>query len=346
MWNQSHRSHDNAICAVPLQLLLFAVVFATPLGLAWASDNSAQIKGLLQKMIKAERSVNFRGTFVYRHNDEMVAMKIVRAKGEHGMREHLVSLNGATGEVVRHPHRVKCLVPNSAHPLIYDSIQPVDNGDGYDGLMSRIDEINNYYRLKVVGLERIAQRMAHKILITPKDEHRYGYQIWVDQQSGLVLRSEHLSPDGSVLEQMIYTGIELFGNSIPGDVTQLFATHSVGSRPVQVGSKKRQGDTAGNNNWAVNYIPNGFALANYRSQSESPQATFEHIVFSDGLASVSVFIERKDGHRSFSGVSQHGAMNAYLSTVDDYQVVVVGEVPLQTLEQIGDSVRHTSTLVH
>lgn len=343
MWSQRRPAPYNVVHTVPIPLLLFAVVLATPFGSVWADDGAIQVKGLLQKMIRAERSVNFRGTFVYRHNDKMVAMKIVRARGEHGMRERLVSLNGLEGEVVRHPHRVKCLVPDSAHPLIYDNHQPgVDN---HDSIIGRIDEISSYYHLRVVGVGRVAERMAHKLVITPRDEHRYGYQIWVDQQSGLVLRSEHLSPAGRVLEQMIYTDIELFGEHIPDDVTQLFASNSVGETPVRQADRRGKSGTA-DNNWAVNYIPNGFVLASYHSQGESSHAKFEHIVFSDGLASVSVFIEKQSGHRPFNGVSQHGAMNAFLATVDDYQVVVVGEVPLRTLEQIGVSVRHTSATVH
>jgi len=344
-------AHSNVMRTVsaPYRLIALLMAFSMPAGMVYAADESRVVKGWLLKMIKAERSVSYRGNFVYRHGDEMVAMQIVRAMGDNGMSEHLVSLNGDPGEVVRTPHRVKCLVPSLSRPVIYDN--PQMEASTTEGLRARIDEIERYYRLSVGEATRVVGRAAQAVVITPRDQYRYGYQVWIDQQSGLLLKSEHLTADGKVLEQMIYSNIEIFGQKIPDEVQQLLAktvaeSVTAGDTAAKKQPMLRRASDSDNNNWAVKYIPNGFALANYQRRNDVRHSPFEHIVFSDGLASVSVFIEKQDGAGPYNGVSQRGAMNAYLATVDDYQVVVVGEVPLETLELIGESVRHSPVTIH
>lgn len=326
---------------IPYRLIVLLLVFSIPMGIGYAADESARVKAWLQKMVQAERSLSYRGTFVYHHRGEMVAMQIVRAMGEKGMLEYLTSLNGTPGEVIRSPLRVKYLESQSAAPIIYDN--PKVKADVMGDWHAHIGEIERYYRLSIAEVERVAGRMAQKVVITPRDEYRYGTKIWIDQQSGLLLKSKHLGVDGEVLEQMIYSNLEIFDKEIPREVLQLFARKPTGDIPVMKLSHSHVSDNA--NNWAVQQIPNGFALANYQRRNDARQTPFEHIVFSDGLASISVFIEKQASSDLFSGVSQRGAMNAYLATVDDYQVVVVGEVPLVTLELIGESVRHSSIIL-
>ncbi len=323
---------------VSRRFIALLLVFSMPMGMSYAADESMLVKAWLEKMIKAEHSVSYQGTLIYRYRDEMVAMNIIRAQGDNGMLEHLTSLNGTPGAVVRNSHRVKCILPNIKTPLVYDN--PGIKGGSAVTLADRIEEISRYYQLSLAGVARVADRASQKVVITPRDQHRYGYQIWIDQQSGLLLKLEHLTINGEVLEQMIYTNIEFFGDQIPLHVHQLIAENafdinqnqSISVVPLHTNSA---------NNWAVKYIPSGFQLANYQRSTDRKQTPFEHIVFSDGLATVSVFIDKQGKSDAFSGVSQRGATNAYLAVIDDYQVVVMGEVPLETLESIGKSVRHT-----
>ena len=325
------------------RFIALLLLFSLPMGISVAADESVLVKGWLQKMIKAEHSVSYRGTFVYRHGDEMMAMNIVRAKGDHGMLEYLSSLSGSPGKVVRNPHLVRCLLSSSAMPLVSDNPQMTNEAE--NALRDRIDEISRYYQLSLAEVSRVAGRMSQKVVITPRDEYRYGYQMWVDQQSGLLLKSAHLAVGGEVLEQMIYSDIEIFNDNIPADVRQMLVENVVDKSQGHASLKSNAGNDVANN-WEVKYIPDGFELANYQRRMNAQQAAYEHIVFSDGLAAVSVFIEKQEESDFFNGVSQRGAMNAYLAVVDDYQVVVMGEVPLGTLELIGKSVRHTPIVIH
>ncbi len=320
------------------------LLFSLPVGMSYAADQSALVKAWLKKMVKAEHSVSYRGTFVYRYSDEMVAMSIVRAKGDHGMLERLSSLNGSQGEVMRNSNRVRCLIPNSVTPLISDTLQ-TEKGKVFASLNERIDQIDRYYELSLAGVTRVVGRKSQKIVITPRDEHRYGYQIWIDQQSGLLLKSKHLTVGGEVLEQMVYSNIEIFGEELPPSVRQLLIENMADSA---VGKRVSNPQVSGGHleTWTVSYIPSGFKLANYHRRTDVSHAPFEHIAFSDGLASVSVFIEKQEANNAFRGVSQRGAMNAYLAALDDYQIVVMGEVPLETLELMGQSVRHTVVSSH
>jgi len=320
------------------------MVFLVPMGISYAADESVIVKGWLQKMIKAEHSASYRGTFVYRHHDEMVVMDIVRAKGELGMMEYLSSQSGEPGEVIRNPHYVQCLIPNSEMPLLSDNPQVVSKAE--KSLQQRIDEIGRNYQLTLAEVSRVAGRASQKLIIIPRDEHRYGYHMWVDQQSGVLLKSEHLAIDGSVLEQVIYSSIEVFGDTIPADVSLMLADFSEKAAPDTAISDRAQESNSDTHDWLVNYIPSGFELASYQRSTDVQQPLFEHIVFSDGLAAVSVFIEKQDEEGAFNGVSQRGAMNAYFAEIDDYQVVVVGEIPLVTLQLIGESVHHTSESIH
>ncbi len=326
------------------RLTLLLSVFLVPMSISYAADESVIVKGWLQKMIKAEHSTSYQGTLVYRHQNEMVVMNIVRAKGEHGMMEYLSAQNGAPGEVIRNPHYVQCLIPDSEVPLKSDNPQVVNKAG--KSLRDRIDEIGHYYQLTLAEVSRIAGRASQKLVITPLDQYRYGYRMWIDQQSGILLKSEHLAVNGEVLEQMIYSNIEVFGETMPLDVQLMLNEFSDQAMPDKALLKQQPSNIHDIQNWTVKFIPTGFELASYRRSTNPQESPFEHIVFSDGLAAVSVFIEKQTENGAFNGVSQRGAMNAYFAENDDYQVVVVGEVPLKTLELIGKSVHHTAVNIH
>jgi len=321
------------------RLTLLLLVFLMPMSISYAADESVIVKGWLQKMIKAEHSASYRGTIVYRHQNEMVVMNIVRAKSDHGMMEYLSAQNGAPGEVIRNPHYVQSLIPDSEIPLQSDNPQVVNKTE--KSLHDRIDEIGYYYQLTLAEVSRIAGRASQKLVITPLDQYRYGYRMWIDQQSGVLLKSEHLAVNGEVLEQMIYSNIEVFGETIPLDVRLMLNELSDRTMPDKAFLKQQPSNSHDTQNWAVKFIPTGFELASYLRSTNPQQLPFEHIVFSDGLAAVSIFIEKQEENGAFNGVSQRGAMNAYFAENDGFQVVVVGEVPLATLELIGKSVHHT-----
>ncbi len=330
--------------SVSRRLTLFLLVFLAPIGISYAADESVLVKGWLQKMIKAEHSASYRGTFVYRHQNEMVVMNIIRAKGDHGMMAYLSAQNGAPGEVIRNPHYVQCIIPNSDTPLQSDNPQVANNA--VKSLNDRIDEISLYYQLTLAEVSRIAGRTSQQLVITPLDQHRYGYRMWIDQQSGILLKSEHLAINGDVLEQMIYSNIEFFGERIPADVQLMLDELNERMTPDKRLLDEQPSNSHDAHQWVVQFIPTGFELASYRRSTNPRQLPFEHIVFSDGLAAVSIFIEKQTENGAFNGVSQHGAMNAYFAANDDYQVVVIGEVPLGTLELIGKSVHYSAVNSH
>ena len=318
------------------------LLFSIPMGISYAADESVLVKAWLQKMVKAEHTVSYRGTFVYRHRDEMVVMKIVRARGEQGMFEQLSSLSGRAGDVVRNPDHVRCQLASSDISLLSGNGERMSEGEKV--LHAGLGEIDRYYQLSLAEVSRVAGRMSQKIAIIPRDEFRYGYHLWIDQQSGLLLKSAHLSASGEVLEQMIYSEIEIFNNTLPVDLRQMLSDNVIDKTQASLSSKPVS-DHDEANNWVVKYIPDGFKLVSYQRLLNAQQAAYEHIVFSDGLAAVSVFIEKMEESGAFNGVSQRGVMNAYLAAIDDYQVVVMGEVPLMTLELIGQSVHHSPVMV-
>ena len=101
----------------------------------------------------------------------------------------------------------------------------------------------------------------------------------------------------------------------------------------------------GEEGWKISKVPNGFALVEHNRRMNKGGAMVEHMVFTDGLASVSVFMEKNTPHEKipFSGVSRMGAVNAFARRVNDHQVTVVGEVPVAAVRMIGESIQGGAT---
>jgi sigma-E factor negative regulatory protein RseB len=155
-----------------------------------------------------------------------------------------------------------------------------------------------------------------------------------------VLRSELTGPGNQVIEQVMFTSIE-FPEKIPRDVLLPELNGTGFTWEHQPEQEPPRDEAAGASRWEVGTVPAGFMLTDHNWHHLSAQdAGVEHWVYSDGLASVSVYIEKShQAHDSYSGVSHRGALNAFGTMVSGYYVTVVGEVPRETVELIGNSVR-------
>ena len=187
------------------------------------------------------------------------------------------------------------------------------------------------------GEDRVAGRPVRVVDIKPRDDFRYGYRLWLDQETALLLKSELLDADGAALEQIIYTSISL-PKEIPDKLLEPATTASdfTWHTPGDV----RPANEAAQSEWETRWLPAGFSMRHHE-QNPMPNRTkpVRHMLFSDGLASFSLYIERlaSDTDR-FRGLSRMGAMNAFGTIIDDYQVTVVGEVPTVTVSRVGRAI--------
>lgn len=289
----------------------------------------------LMKMQQAVRDTNYQGTFVYRQGDQMEVMQIAHSAHGGRVNERLMSLNGAAREIIRRDDEVICYLPDQNAVM-------EGHGEGKESrfpsiLPEQVARLDNNYRLSLGGQERIAGRMTRMLSIVPRDAFRYGYHLWLDTATGLLLKADLVDQGGQVIEQFMFTSV-VIGKPIPA--INLKSRYSgkgmVWHRPASekpVPESKKL--------WHADRLPDGFSLSSRMLRNlPGKKQPVAHLVYSDGLAAVSVFIERgNNGNGSPDHTtSSMGAAHAWRARVNGHQVTVVGEVPAQTVSMIGASV--------
>ena len=319
---------EHTLMRALVGLLLLGLVPA-----ASAAGAEEEARRLLERVSAAARQLNYDGTFVYRKGDWMESMRIIHRGGtQDTARSRLMSLSGEPREVIREANRVTCILPDDGAVLVSKSKA---RGLADTSVFNPSGDFASHYELKVDDGERIAMRATSRVTVMPRDEYRYGYRLYVDEESGFLLKSELVDDSGGTLEQIVYTRLEL-PEQIPDRLLEPGVqgadyTWSTSDAPA---SQPRQSD------WKVGWLPSGFTMHDRAMDPASlGRMPLEHLVYTDGLASVSVFIEHLDaaGER-LEGPSGMGAVNAYGTMVESFQVTVVGEVPRATVERIGRSV--------
>jgi sigma-E factor negative regulatory protein RseB len=290
----------------------------------------------LERMVQAAHQLNYTGTFVYQQGGSLQTMRIIHSADDAGEHERLVSLSGDPREVIREHDKVTCLLPEDSSMVVdhagpsrsFPIIQP-----------SHIEPLRQYYDFKELGSDRIAGLKARHIAIIPRDQYRYGQNMWLGEDSGLLLRAEVLDEQGQIVEQVMFTSLELH-EKIPPEM--LAPQTKNPGQIVELGHESESVALAeGQTRWQVAALPPGFhqdiERLHYLPHKSQP---VEHHLYSDGLASVSVFIEKvEDGDSGFIGTSRMGGVNAYGRRMDGYLATVVGEVPPATVKQIAESIQ-------
>lgn len=310
---------------------LFIAAVSVPF--AHASGSSA--RDWLAKMNDAARHLNYEGTFVYQHGNQLEVMRIIHRVEKGLSQERLVSLNGVPREIIRNNDVVQCYLPDENSVIVEH--RKVNEKSFPSILPSKLDELNKSYTFKLGGKSRIADRRARLLIVKPRDNYRYGYNLWADERTGLLLKMDLVGTDGKAIEQFMFTDVEI-GKKIPSSA---LLPRTSGEDLVWHREVKTKNDRPTTGSWKVSRLPQGFTLAAKMSRTmPTHQVPMDHMVFSDGLAAVSIFIERMAGsdQKGMQGLSTMGAVNAYGTVRDGYQITVVGEVPASTVSLIGKSI--------
>jgi sigma-E factor negative regulatory protein RseB len=317
------------------------VRWLVPVLLAAASQAAAQDspRQWLEEMSSALQTLDYDGTFVYLHDGRMDAMRIIHQMSEGGQRERLVSLTGSAREVLRDDKAVTCIKPDNKSVMIGKS-RP---RPPFPVLPRDLGKASRNYLIEDLGDDRMAGYNARVIAITPKDEFRYGYRFWIEQNTRMLLKYDLRNPDGVPIEQVMFTTVGI-GAEIPQAELQPSLTGDGYTWHRQEDVRGTPVTASGKPDWEVRQLPDGFKLTHIQEKRMREDAeAAEHMVFSDGLATVSVYVEKREHQDdSLNGLSSMGAMNAYGLMVDGYQVMVVGEVPPATVRMIAHSLSRTS----
>jgi len=308
--------------AIPLLALLLSGWFAVPAHADEAQD-------WLTRLGRAEQQQSFQGTFIYERNGSFSTHDIWHRVQNGQVRERLLQLDGSAQEVVRVDGRTQCVSGTLVAGL----------GDSPDSSARALDpqKLKSFYDLAVIGKSRVAGRNAVIVSLTPRDQYRYGFELHLDRETALPLKSLLLNDQGQLLERFQFTQLNI---SVPGDRE---LQPSSDCTPV-VASNIKTPEAAVPHDWRLDWLPPGFQLVNSSARKDSnTKVTVSSLMYADGLARFSVFLEPLDGANVTETRTQLGptvAISRHLNTPEgEVMVTVVGEIPIGTAERIALSVR-------
>lgn len=305
-----------------LSLLIF-LILSLP---SWANEQAlTSVDALLERASKALQEANYQGRFTYEFGSTLETLEIVHMVKDGVEYERITHLNGPEREFLRNGRRHDCISAGGA--LLRGSLLPQAGGT--------ISLAQNY-QYYIRGRDRIAGRDAEVLQVVPKDEFRYGMTLAVDRESGLPLMSLTTVSNKNAIERFQFIELQVGGAISEAELTPVVDQHSVldGSRaPCNSIS-----ETETTSSWRARWLPPGFVLSQANISDHGDALTY-----TDGIASFTVFIEpMRDVALFKQGVARRGATVAFMSAVQwmgkPYGVVLVGEVPIITAQQVVASV--------
>lgn len=307
---------------------------------AGAADPGGGIEDWLAERIERSRNLSYEGTFVYREGDHVESLTILR-RGSDGepIEEHLETLNGPELEIHRRGRKVRCVWPGRGKVLEVDSRSrnPFSVPD-----ISDPESLRESYRLHLRERDRVAGRGCRWLEVRPRDDYRYGYRFCLDRRTGVILAYEQSDTAGRVLQQVLYTDFRVRRDI---DEDRMNSGQDLaGLDPLSLGNGDSRPDEP-RRQWRATQMPPGFELVerNARRSRQKDGSPDVHLIYSDGLAAVSVFVGAvPESARPFEGVARDGALNVFGTLREGHEITAVGSVPLRTLSMIARSIRHVA----
>jgi sigma-E factor negative regulatory protein RseB len=307
-------------------------------GMAGAQDGVAAedpVEDWLVRMDHAVASISYRGTLVSTGGSRIDTMRIVHRADDSGVRERIYALDGPKREILRDRDQVRWLVSGQAS-VVVDNPFPTR-------LFPRIPltEIlgqDSVYEIRAAGRGRVASRSARIIEISPTDGYRYGRRLWLDDQTAMLLRSVVFDAEGRIVEMISFVDIELGTSISDGELDSALSNPSNVAR-YQLGDRHSAAPKAGGVPlWMPESLPRGFRLSSV-GHGYSDGKRYEHLLFSDGLSSFSIYVEPVGKGGIVEHVEARGSMHIYTGSIDERRVTVVGEVPAPTVRLVGRHIR-------
>jgi len=321
----------------PFYLLVFVLASAP----CYAAE-PADPRAWLAEMNRAFTELNYDGVFSFYSGYDLSSLRIVHMLIDGEQRERLLHLNGAPREFVRRGDEVDCILMPGDDLLSLAENMPA--GPFARAFVRRYDQISQFYRLSFSGEDRVANRLAVRMAVTPLDENRYGYRLWLDKSTRLLLRSELVDLAGAKLEIFQFNILEL-GSAVKQEALELdfqqgsLVTHlTLATQPALPVAKAQV-------RWTLAWLPAGFTMmAAEVRRTEGRLKSVYTAMYTDGLAAFSVFVEDMPPEGVKSMVMRNGATVSVTHltqgpAASDHLVTLVGELPTATAQRIAQSIR-------
>jgi sigma-E factor negative regulatory protein RseB len=294
----------------------------------------------LQRMNEALTRNNYDGEFQHwQRGGKVENLRIIHRVKNGEVMERLVSLDGSGREFIRTGTELTCYLPDRRVVLVE---RRASDGPFLAGLPSFDANTAAFYDISEVKRTRINRRSTRVIAVNPKDEFRYGYKLWIDESTAMPIRTQLCDPQGRVIEQVSFSSLKL--SSDISDKAFIPEVSTEGFRWLRNDAVRPTESTP--TLWSALRLPPGFRMTVRAAQTmPGSRDPVEHLVFTDGLASVSVFVERRvpsNGVRRqapAAGAARLGSSSTFSTVIDDHKITAVGEVPPRTVESIATSLK-------
>jgi sigma-E factor negative regulatory protein RseB len=308
-------------------ILLCALVAGLTAGLP-AAAQSPESLAWLRKIQEATRSLSYTGTFVYQHGGRSETSRITRLAAADI--EKLEVLDGLPRELVRTKDTVRCYLPESK--VVKVERRTADRT--FPALLpERVNALSRHYDIALGEGRRIAGFDCQAVKLTPKDNLRYGYHLYADRATGMLVGAVTVDAGGKQIEQFMFTQLAI------GKVTP----EMVKSRQPSNGWRVEDAEAAPATltGWTMKAELPGFHKVGELKRRMESKAVGQ-LVYSDGLAAVSVFIEPLEARRepARTGLASLGAIHIYTREVSNHMVTVVGEAPAVSVQRIANAVEY------
>ncbi|HVJ13508.1 MAG TPA: MucB/RseB C-terminal domain-containing protein [Burkholderiales bacterium] len=298
-----------------------------------AQAQSPEALGWLRKMHDATHKLSYRGTFVYQSAGRSETSRITRLVDAGGDIERLEVMDGVPREIVRTRDTVRCYLPGSRLVKVEKRVEGGERG--FPALLpERISALARHYDISLGETRRIAGYDCQAVALRPRDNLRYGYKLYADVNTGMLLRAVTLDAAGEQIEQFSFTQLAL------GGVTRDMVRPRHASREWRVeDAAAAPARLAG---WSLSSELPGFHKVVELKRRLGESRSAGQVVYSDGLAAVSVFIESLEGRSDpvRPGLASMGAIHIYTREVANHVVTVVGEAPAASVQRIADAVEY------
>jgi sigma-E factor negative regulatory protein RseB len=293
-----------------------------------AEAQSPETLSWLRKIHDATQKLSYTGTFVYRNGGRSETSRITRFVDASGDIEKLEVLDGVPREIVRTKDTVRCYLPESR-------VVKVDRRTerGFPAVLpERITAVARHYDISLGETRRFAGFDCQEIVLAPKDNLRYGYKLYADVNSGMLMRAETVDSAGQSVEEFSFTQLSI------GHVTRdmVRTRHAVKAWRVE-DAEAAPARLAG---WGLAAELPGFQKVIELKRRLGESRPVGQMVYSDGLAAVSVFIEPMESRPARMGLASMGAIHIYTREVANHMVTVVGEAPAVSVQRIADAVEY------
>jgi sigma-E factor negative regulatory protein RseB len=308
------------VCGAVLVLATSVAQAQSPETLAW-----------LRKIHEATQRLSYSGTFVYQNGNRTETSRITRyVDPAGGDIEKLEVMDGVPREIVRTKDAVRCYLPDSR-------VVKVDRRTerAFPALVpERISALAGHYDISLGETRRIAGYDCREVVLQPKDNLRYGYRLYADVNSGMLMKAVTVDAKGQSVEEFTFTQLAV------GNVTRdmVRPRHTVKAWRVE----EAQAAPARLAGWGLSDELPGFRKVTEIKRRLGESRPVGQMVYSDGLAAVSVFIEPLEGRPDpvRSGLASMGAIHIYRREVANHMITVVGEAPAVSVQRIADAVEY------